>query len=214
MHNLRILRITGQYPLLWRNKLSFLDLVCETFCSQNMLNFMPIVHQLCQVMYLSLYLNEAVLAIQWLTYQCEHCICKMLKNDIFVNWWTFFFRIILSFLGVLMMFGTLYDVVAIQMNRSSNDKHEPQQVTAISTKPGIQNGGFAPDPEISKATLPDDDKICTGVAKRYGATEVAVEDVKRNVVSPARTTAEEKSRGTWIASQGKLSSLFSTRLDS
>ena len=95
-----------------------------------------------------------------------------------------------------MMFGTLYDVVAIQMNRSSNDKHEPQQVTAISTKPGIQNGGFAPDPEISKETLPDDDKICTGVAKRYGATEVAVEDVKRNVVRPARTTAEEKSRGT------------------
>ena len=113
-----------------------------------------------------------------------------------------------------MVFGTLYDVVAIQMNRSLNDKQETQQVTAISTKPGIQNGGFVPDTEISKVALPDDDKICNGVTKISGVAEVAVEDVKLNVVSPARITAEEKSRGTWVSSQENLSSVFSTRLDS
>ena len=83
-----------------------------------------------------------------------------------------------------MVFGTLYDVVAIQMNRYPQDK-EVKPEPAVFRKTGVQNGGFLPEPEISKVALPDEEK--TG-------SEVAVEDVKVNVI-PTRPTAEERSRG-------------------
>ena len=99
-------------------------------------------------------------------------------------------------LGVLMVFGTLYYIVAIQMNRSSSDKQETQHESLNRSKIAIQNGDFVHDPEISKEALPDETKMGSVVTKVAGTAEVAVEDISPNVVSPTRTTPEEKCRGT------------------
>ena len=93
-----------------------------------------------------------------------------------------------------MVFGTLYDVVAIQMNRPSQDKEEVKPEPAVFRKTGVQNGGFLPEPEISKVALPDEEKTMSNGGATVTGSEVAVEDVKV-IVSPARPTAEVRSMG-------------------
>ena len=97
-----------------------------------------------------------------------------------------------------MVFGTLYDIVAIQMHRSSNDKEEThQQPPNTFRKTGVQNGGFLPEPEISKVALPDEEKTVGNGGGAVSDSALVVEDVKVDV-SPPKPTAEKRSRGSVV----------------
>ena len=97
-----------------------------------------------------------------------------------------------------MVFGTLYDVVAIQIKRSSNTEPEIKQEPATFRKTGFQNGGFLSEPDIAKVALPDDVKIDNGGGTKVYDAALSVEDLKVNV-NPATRPTEERSIGIRIA---------------
>ena len=60
----------------------------------------------------------------------------------------FYFRCILSVLGILIVCGTLYDAIAIQTKRIVLDGSQSNQT--VSSKTGATNNGFVVEPDITK----------------------------------------------------------------
>ena len=112
------------------------------------------------------------------------------------------FRCVLSVLGIMMVLGTLYDVLAIQMNKSSKNTNVQIQKPTLSKTNGITNGGFTADLEIAKIAI----------GEEANATKVELEMRAIQSVEPSAPTLQEikqidvrgESRNTAAAPQGTI----------
>ena len=112
------------------------------------------------------------------------------------------FRCVLSVLGIMMVLGTLYDVLAIQMNKSSKNTNVQIQKPTLSKTNGITNGGFTADSEIAKIAI----------GEEANAAKVELEMRAIQSVEPSTPTLQEikqidvrgESRNTAAAPQGTI----------
>lgn len=106
------------------------------------------------------------------------------------------FRCILSVLGLLMVIGTLYDVMAVQMQRSSSENHESMLKDSVVTKAVYSNGSYVSDSAVPKEALFEKENGVNGIAKAVeGPSEVTADDVKVVVGSNTKLKAKETPRG-------------------
>ena len=102
----------------------------------------------------------------------------------------------------MMVLGTLYDVLAIQMNKSSKNTNVQIQKPTLSKTNGITNGGFTADSEIAKVAI----------GEEANASKVKLEMRAIQSVEPSAPTLQEikqidvrgESRNTAAAPQGTI----------
>ena len=112
------------------------------------------------------------------------------------------FRCVLSVLGIMMVLGTLYDVLAIQMSKSSNNTNVQTQKPTVSKTNGITNGGITADSEIAKISIGEEAN-----AAKVQLEMRAVESVEPNAPTLheiKQTDVRAESRNTAAAPQGTI----------
>lgn len=127
---------------------------------------------------------------------------------------------ILSVLGILIVLGTLYDIIAVQMNKSpSNQGQDVSPPAPAPFKNGFTNGGYVVEPEVSKVALntssylgntadidtkdhiesnvdlDTQNHLASNGLKSVADAEVKVDDVKLHYITPTNVATDQPSRG-------------------
>ena len=118
------------------------------------------------------------------------------------------------------MLGTLYDIIAVQMNKSpSNQGQDVSPSAPAPFKNGFTNGGYVVEPEVSKVALntssylgntadidtkdhiesnvdlDTQNHLASNGLKSVPDAEVKVDDVKLNYITPTNVATDQPSRG-------------------
>ena len=106
-----------------------------------------------------------------------------------------FYRCILGVIAMLIVLGTLYDVIVIQVKRRpANLQNKPLNTKAPSVK-GVGNKGYPADTEMSNSALEIESSLGNEGAVLSKADEAKEQDLHFGVKLAKESTNEQRSSG-------------------